>query len=431
MRQALGHYERSNMRILFLTQFYPPEIGAAQNRISDLAGRLAESDNIVTVLTALPSYPKGEVFEGYRGRFLVKDIEGGLRVLRVWSFTTKSKSFLPRLISYLSFALDAFLAGIWEAGRQDIIFVEMPPLFLGISGWLLSACLRSYLVINVSDLWPESAIALGVLRNRLLIRAATCLEEALYSKADFLTGQTQGIVDSIRSRGGGKHVELMPNGVNPEFLLSGSMKSGIRSRIQAEFGLSGKFVVGYTGLHGLAQGLSTVLEAAEILREHKDVVFAFFGDGPEKDSLRQVAVDKSLYNVRFFPVQPVSRMPEVFTALDVALIPLKNNVLFHGALPSKLFEAMGAGVPVIVAIEGEARDLVQRSQCGLLVPPENAAEIADAILRLQADPKLCLSLGENGRTFVLRHHNRKDTAQKFRSLVMDRLELPRETKSHP
>jgi len=406
------------LRILLLTQYYVPETGAAQNRLADLATRLSHSSHSVTVLTAMPNYPKGEIFDDYKGHILLDEKCEGVRVIHGWLYATKSKEIVPRIANFISFAVIAALIGIVKTGPQDLVIVESPPLFLGLSGWLLSRWKKCRFVLNISDLWPESAVALGVLRNPSIIRLATRIEEFLYRRSDFITGQTEGIVASIQERFPGKAVQLLPNGVNVDSLLSPSERESTRVRVQAAFGLTDRFVVGYAGLHGLAQNLNTMLDAAQILARQKDILFVFFGDGPEKEELIRDSNRMGLDNVKFYPPQAASRMPELLSAFDVAVVPLRRHRLFSGALPSKLFECMGSGVPVIVAIDGEAKSLVEEAQGGICVEPEDALKLANAIVRLRGDKELRQALGENGREFVTRHYNRQKIAQQFEQSIL-------------
>jgi len=408
------------MRILILTQYYPPEIGAAQNRLSDLAKRLGNSGHEVTVLTALPSYPRGEVYPGYRGRLKMTEDREGIRVVRTWVYATKRKNFLPRIFNYLSFAVLSILVGVVTAIDADVVLVESPPLFLGFSGYFLSKLKRAKLVLNVSDLWPESAVVLKVLSSRRLIRWATWGEEWLYSKSSLVTGQTQGIVDSIQKRCKKKSVQLLTNGVAPEFLERVERARIAREQLRENFGFVGKFIVAYTGVHGLAQGLETLLFSAELLREHWEIRICFFGDGPEKTHLQSIAAARGLGNVQFYSPLQASEMPNLLVSIDVAVVPLKRNNLFKGALPSKLFEALGAGVPVLAALDGEAKELIERADGGLFVEPENPEDLAQKLLLLYQDPELCRSLGENGRAYVSNHYSRKVIAQRF-ELSIDEL----------
>lgn len=406
------------MRILLLTQYFPPETGAPQNRLSDLADRLATLGHHVTVLTALPNYPQGEIFREYRGRFIVNEKRNNIRVVRTWLFATRSKGFAPKIANYVSFALLGGFVGLIAVKRPDIVFVESPPLFLAISGFFLAKMKRAKFSLNISDLWPESAVALGVLRNPRLIRWSEWLEAALYRSADLVTGQTQGILDGVRKRWPAAPRALLTNGVAPEFLLKIEAARSARPQVRKELGFGNALVVAYTGVHGFSQGLETIVRAAELLAANKEIKFIFFGDGPEKPELEAIAASKHLSNVHFFPPQPTARMADILVSIDVAIVPLKRADLFKGAIPSKLFEALGSGVPVIAAVEGEARKLVDLSGGGIVVEPENAEEMASAIVRLLLDEKLRQEFGSNGRNYVAKHYSRKTIAEQFEKLLL-------------
>jgi glycosyltransferase involved in cell wall biosynthesis len=407
------------MRVLFLTQYYPPEIGAAQNRLSDLAKRLGQMGHHVTVLTALPSYPKGEIYEGYRGRIKMTEYVDGIRVVRTWVYVTKKKQFLWRIFNYISFAAMSLIVGSVIAKDADIVIVESPPLFLGFSGYFLSRLKRATFILNISDLWPESAVVLNVLHNRCLIQWATSGEEWLYRQASLVTGQTQGIVDSVRRRCADKPVHLLTNGVAPEFLVRVAQARVSRAHLREKFGFGQNFIVAYTGVHGLAQGLEILLRSAELFQERSEIRICFYGDGPEKAHLQSVAAERRLENVHFYKPLQASEMFELLASIDVSVVPLKRNELFKGALPSKLFEALGAGVPVVAALEGEAKELIERSRGGMCVEPENPEDLAQKLLQLYEGPELCKQLGENGRAYVKSYYNRKEIAERFESLMSE------------
>jgi len=412
------------MRILFLTQYYPPESGATQNRVSDLANRLKNAGHQVTVLTALPNHPKGEIYPGYRGRFRVTEDEAGIRIVRTWIFVTRKQTFFARILNYLSFTLLSLLVGGLTIHSIDAIIVESPPLFLGFSGYLLSKLKRAKFVFNVADLWPQSAVVLGVLRNRALIQWTTRAEEWLYCHASLVTGQTQGIVNSISKRCVNARVRLITNGVSPEFLESAARAIEDREAVRLEFGVPGKFVVGYAGLHGLAYRLGVILEAAHALADFEDIHFLLIGDGPEKNRLQTRAEQEKIANVSFFSTLPAARMPQVFTAMDVVLISLRQDELFRGTLPCKLFEAMGAEVPVVAALEGEAQEIIAKAKCGICVAPGNTAAIVEAITTLYRDPKLRRRLGKNGREYVSTNYNRREIAARFANFLIETLYVP-------
>jgi glycosyltransferase involved in cell wall biosynthesis len=405
------------MRLLLITQYFPPETGAAQNRLGDLSRRLASFSHEVTVLTALPNYPRGQFYEGYRGRVFMRETWNGVRVVRTWLYPTKSRKVLARLLNYLSFLPAATLVGLWLARKGDIVLVNSPPLFLGIAGVVVCRIRGARLVLNVADLWPASGRAIGVLPEGKILRWATVFEEFLYRHCALITGQTRGIVDNIRRRCPQVPVSLLTNGITPEFVEQAGRSRAARDGTRRELGWDGRFAVGYAGLHGFAQGLDLILQVGELLRETPDVIFALFGDGPEKLHLRQAASQMGLKNVRFYPQQPTSRMPEILAAMDAALVPLKRQRLFEAALPAKLFEAMGAGVPVIAALEGEARVIVEKSGAGICIEPENPRQFAEAVLKLQGDPAGRETMGKKGREFVLRYFNREEIARSFEKMA--------------
>jgi glycosyltransferase involved in cell wall biosynthesis len=413
------------VRVVFLTQYYPPETGAAPNRLWNLAQRLAGQGHSVSVMTALPSYPRGTIFEEYRGRIVDESMEGPVRVIRAWCYATKSKRFIPRIVNYLSFVVTSVLFAIWKIPSQDFVILESPPLFLGVSGLVISWMKRALLVMNVSDLWPESALALGMIQEGTLLRWMVRFEEYLYRRSVLISGQSSSIVDNIARRFPGKRVIFLPNGVSPESILSANRRDDARWETRRRLRLGDRFLVGYTGLHGLAQGLTTILEAAKILKE-PEISFALIGDGPEKEQLISLAQELGLTNVNFCPPQPAADMPKVLAALDAAIVPLKRHPVFAGVLPSKLFETMGAGVPVIVSGEGEVSQIVQQAQGGICVEPEKPEALAEAVLRLFQSSELCRTYGNNASRYVLKNYNRVDIAAKLSSVLMDELASPEE-----
>jgi len=399
------------VRILFLTQYFPPEVGAPQNRISDLALRLSASGHEVTVLTAFPNYPEGRVAAAYRHTLRTTQSWQGLKVIRTWIYACSSQGFPSRLWSYFSFVFSSMIFGTRRTGPQDVVIVESPPLFLGLSGAFISRLKRARLVFNVSDLWPESAVALGVIRNRALIRLANELEHFIYRHSDLISGQTRGIVSSIEARFPDKLIYLLTNGVALEAFSTARGRAVIS--LGLELNLKGKFVVGYAGLHGLAQGLEVVLEAARMLSDRGEIAFVFIGDGPEKPLLKAVAANRNLKNVFFCDSQPKAKMLVILSNFNLALIPLKRLNLFKGALPSKMFEAMAAALPMLVMVDGAARALVETAQAGLYVEPEKPKALAEAIAQLADDPERCRQLGDNGRRFAFQYFDRAAIARNF------------------
>lgn len=401
------------MHVLFLTQYFPPEIGSTQNRLSYLAKSLVQRGHEVTVLTALPNYPQGKIFEGYRRCLLMEERADGMRMVRVWCYATRRKAVWPRMLNYGSFMF-ASLLGSLRIGRPDVMLADSPPLFLGLSALPMKWILGAKLVFNVADLWPESAVAMGVVRNRSIIKAATAIEEMIYRHSDLITGATRGIVENVQRRMPNKPVVLLTNGADLS-ALNGQHRD--RAVVRRNWAAEGKFVVGYAGLHGLAQRLETVLEAAARLASNPDIVFLFFGDGPEKAALVDKAGKMGLQNVKFYPPQPKGQIAEVISAFDVALVPLRDLALFRGALPSKIFEAMSLGTPVICSVPGEAQAIIEESGGGICTRPEDAEEMSSAILRLYSQPGLRETMGNAAKEFVSRFYNRATIAANFERLL--------------
>lgn len=404
------------MKILFLTQYCPPEVGAPQNRIFEFAKQLKKFGHEVTILTAMPNYPRGEIFEEYRGKKIVKETIDGIDIVRTGIYATKSKDFVKRLRNYLSFTWSSVFSGAKHIEEQDVIITESPPLFLGWSGYVLSKMKRAKFVFNVSDLWPESAEKLGVLHNKAMIKASTWLEEFCYRKAAAVTGQTKGIVDNIVSRGFDKNkVHIITNGVDTEFFKKENKSEEFRESI----GIEDKFAVVYAGIHGIAQGLEVLVDAAEIIKEEKEIQIVFIGEGPEKPMLMNRVKEKKLENVTFLPMQHKKDMPKIIASMDATVVPLKKLDIFKGALPSKMFENLASEIPIVLAVEGEAENLINSAKAGIVVEPENSKEIAEAILRLYKDKELREKLGENGREYAIRNFSREAIARKLENILLE------------
>lgn len=398
------------MRITILTQYYPPEHGAPQNRLHDLAKRWTQAGEQVTVLTAMPNYPAGEVFKDYRGRFSGAEEIDGVKVVRAWMLPSRKKGTIPQLRAYFSFVFAALLVGAFRLGRADFLVCESPPLFLGFTALVLAFLKRSRLVMNISDLWPESAVQLGMLGPGPALRCLEWFEGLLYRRSALVSCQTEGIVDGVKKRHPRASTLLFPNGVDPETFFPIPKDLDLARRLGLP---EGGFVVGYGGNHGRSQALSQVLDAAALLQD-EDVRFVLFGDGPEKDELVAKAKARGLDKVHFFPSMPRLEMLKAISLWDVALVPLRDIELFHGARPSKMFELMAAEKPFVFCGEGEGADLALSSGCAVAVPAEHPPELAAAIMALRRQsPEELRAMGAAGHAFVLRDYNRVALAAAF------------------
>lgn len=402
------------MKVLILTQYYPPETGAPQNRLSDLAVRLKAMGDEVVVLTALPNYPHQKIYEGYRNKCKVKEVIDGIVVHRSWIFVRKSGSVFFRLLNYFSFVWSSFWYGWFHLGKFDLIICESPPLFLGISAWMLKKIKGSRLLFNVSDLWPESAEKLGLVTNRIFLKSASCLERFMYKHSELISGQTQGIVKSISDRFPRKKIFWLRNGVNPDFFDPEEIYEDIRSRLGID---KKKFVVFYGGIIGHAQGLEIILNVASKIKE-SNILFLIAGEGPVKQKLLQLKDKMKLSNVLFVNPFVKNEMPAVINCIDVAVIPLKKIELFTGAIPSKIFESLAMRKPILLGVDGEAREIfIENGNCGLFFEPENEADLTEKIMQLYSDNSLYSKLAENAFNYVNKNFNRDKIAREFKEFI--------------
>jgi glycosyltransferase involved in cell wall biosynthesis len=402
------------MRFLILTQYYPPETGAPQNRLSGLARELKSVGHEVCILTAMPNYPAMEIHEQYKGKKYVCEQFENIDVHRSWIYVSKNRSVISRLLNYFSFTFSSMFYAGRIKGDFDYLMVESPPLFLGISAWWISKRKKAKMVFNVSDLWPESAEKLGVITNRTFLKMATILEEWLYKKAFMVTGQTQGIVADIKKRFPNKTVHWLPNGVDESIF---SFKRTIDVRKQLQFSES-DFLIMYGGIIGLAQGLDVILDAAKLLPAESKITYLLLGDGPEKKRLQQRVIDEQITRVRFLELVSREVVPSYVDAVDVAVIPLKKMDLFLGAIPSKIFENLALGKPLLLSVDGEARKLfVDEGKAALYIEPENSQMLAEKSLLLEANPALVREMGNNGKTYVQTYFMRKKITSDWVSLL--------------
>lgn len=404
------------MRILYLSQYFPPEVGATQTRAYEMARNLVRLGHQVTMIAEFPNHPSGIIPESYKGRlYEIADLEG-IQVIRVWVKASPLKNFKNRMLFYLSFMLNALLAGLLLArGRYDAIYATSPPLFIGGAALSLSILRRIPLFFEVRDLWPESAVALGELSSPRAIALATWLEEACYRRARKVVVVTQGIYDRLLLRGiSPEKLELITNGANVELF---QFQPQQRQEIREHLGWGDRLVLVYAGIHGIAQGLEVVLQAARQLKNDPRILFVFIGDGPVKADLIAQAESLSLSNVSFLAEQPREQVPAYLSAADIALIPLRNIDLFKGALPSKLFDAWACERPVIISVDGEARNVVEQAGGGIFIPPEDAQALAATALELMENANLRQEMGRAGRTYTIKHYSRRALAESLARLL--------------
>ncbi len=407
------------MHILYLSQYFPPEVGATQTRAYEMARGLVQAGHRVTMIAEVPNQPSGIVPPEYRGKWVERSELDGIDVLRVWVKASPVKTFRSRMAFYLTYMADAALVGVLQArGPFDVIYATSPPLFVGAAGLALHRLKRAPFVFEVRDLWPESAVALGELHNPRAIAWASQLEELCYNRASRIVVVTEGIRQRLLERGipAGK-LALIPNGANTDLFQP---QPALGAQFRLAHGLPAEaFVAAYAGIHGIAQGLETVLHAASLLQNDSGVRFVLVGEGPVKADLQTLAAELRLDNVLMLPEQPRTAMPAILSAADAAIVPLRKLDLFQGALPSKMFDAWACELPLLLSIDGEARRTLESAQGGLYVPPEDPAALAGAIRALAAAPDRGRSLGRNGRLYTEQHHSRQAQARMLEKLLQE------------
>src|SRR5437763_7634898 len=350
------------MRILFLSDNFPPEGNAPATRVYEHAIRWVRSGNEVTVVTCAPNFPEGKLFPGYRNAWRQVEKVDGVRVVRVKTYITANEGFLRRTLDYLSFMLMGFAMALFER-RPDVVVATSPQFFCALAGWAVSVARRRPFVLQVRDLWPASIVAVGAMRRSVAIRALERVEMFLYRRATAIVAVTESFRRELISRGvDGRKIHVVVNGVDATQYQPRPRSAAL----EADLGLQNRFVAGYLGTHGLAHALDKVLEAAALLRQRADIAFLFVGGGADRARVEAMVAERKLENVVMLARQPRERMAEIWSLCDVALIPLRDDPVFRTVIPSKIFECMGMGIPILMSLpEGEATGIVRTMECGV------------------------------------------------------------------
>lgn len=390
------------MRILFLTDNFPPEVNAPASRTFEHCREWVRAGHQVTVITGVPNFPKGELLDGYRNYPWQWQDMAGIRVLRVFTYITANQGFARRTLDYLSFMVTSFLAGL-VIKRPDVIIGTSPQFFTACSAWMLSWLRRRPFVFELRDLWPESIKAVQAMRHPFWLQRLERIEHFLYRQASLVVSVTQSFRERLVAAGiERRRIAVVTNGVDRNRYRPQPRDA----RLAARLGLDGSFVVGYVGTHGLAHALETLLDAAALSQEQDrgaSCVFLFLGDGARKEALRIEAGRRGLRNVVFVDTVPKSEVVKYWALLDASIIHLRQSPLFEGVIPSKLFESMAMGVPILHGVRGESADIVAADQAGLTFPPQDAQALHAAICRLRDDPALRERLRRNGLMAARRH----------------------------
>jgi colanic acid biosynthesis glycosyl transferase WcaI len=401
------------MNILFLSDNFPPEINAPATRTYEHAVEWVRAGHQVTVITTAPNFPEGKLFDGYRNAWRTSESMGAIRVIRVKTYITANEGFIKRTLDYLSFMVMGGLAALFHR-RPDVVVTTSPQFFCAMAGWVVTRLRRLPWVFELRDLWPASIVAVGAMKPSRVIRLLERIELQMYRNADAIVSVTHAFKTDLTRRGiDPAKIHIVLNGAD----LSRYRPIPKDEALLDQFDLRGKFVVGYLGTHGMAHALDKVADTATILRDHPSIVFLFAGAGAKRAELEETVRVRKLANVRLIPSQPKALMPRLWSIHDLALIPLRNQELFTTVIPSKIFEAMAMGVPVLMSVpEGEATRLVRATGCGVLVPPEDPQAMADAIVRLGQDPDQCVRFRASGLAAASQYTRDKQAALMLRVL---------------
>ncbi|AUB83848.1 glycosyltransferase family 4 protein [Candidatus Thiodictyon syntrophicum] len=375
------------MHILFLTDNFPPEVNAPASRTFEHCREWVQAGHRVTVIANVPNFPRGKVFPGYRNRPWQRETMDGIQVVRVWTYIAANAGFALRTLDYLSFMVTGFIAGLWLP-RPDVIVGTSPQFFTNCAAWMLSVFKWRPFVFELRDLWPESIKTVGAMKDSAALRLLERLELFLYRRATAVVAVTESFRRNLIARGiDGDKVHVVTNGVD----LSRFRPMARDPQLAQRLGLTDQFVAGYIGTHGMAHALETVLEAAALMRARPQGVrvrFVLLGDGAQKQALKARAQRMGLDNVLFLDTVPKADVPRYWSLLDVAIIHLRKADNFTQVIPSKLFECMGVGIPVLHGVAGESAGIVEREGVGLVFEPENAQALCDGLLRLAQDQAL-------------------------------------------
>ena len=407
------------MRILYITQYFYPEVGATTNRALANVKYLSEKGHDVTVLTEMPNHPKGIIFNGYKGKIFMTETMESFKIKRVWVYTSKKKTFVTRLLFYFSFMFMGILSSVVNWRKYDVVYVTSPPLFVGPIGIVLKKLFhKTKFIFEVRDLWPDSAIEIGELNSKKAIKLSYALENSLYKTADHIVGVTKSIRDDIIAKGFKENkVSLIYNGTDLEI-----KEEKIDLSLLKRYNLENKFTVIYAGNIGLAQNIKTVIDAVNLLN-NDDISLLIVGTGPEEKMLQNYVKENRIRNISFTGEVKRCDVGKYLALADCSIVPLRNVRVFEKALPSKLFDYMSVNLPVIAGLKGEAKELLESTETGICYEPEDVSDLSEKIKFLYDNPDILEKLSKNGYNIIKEKFNRETSAAKLEALLLKLLNL--------
>ena len=401
------------MRILFLSHYFPPEVNAPATRTYEHCKQWVKMGHEVTVVSCVPHHPMGKAYPGYKNSLVHTETKDGIKAIKILTYITANEGFAKRTFNYVFYMLASIFAAPFLP-RADVVISTSPQFFNGLAGYFVSRIKRAPWLLEIRDLWPESIVAVGAISNPRVIALLEGIERFIYRKADHIVPVTRSFKTHIERCGGAADkITVIRNGVDLSFFTDMPADEDYAAAI----GVSGKFVASYVGTHGMAHGLDTIIEAAELLREREDIAFLMAGDGAERQRLADEVVARKLNNVILLGQLPKADMPRLWSVSGASLVLLKKQDLFLTVIPSKIFESMAMKKPIILGVQGESRDIITEAKSGLTIEPENAVALAAAVERLADNPDLCRKLGESGAIYVAEHFDRSHLARRYEGVL--------------
>lgn len=399
-----------NKKFVIVTQYFPPEIGGGSQRSIGFAEELKKQNFDVVVITPFPSYLISRENIKIKYRLYERTNVNGFTIYRTFVFASDRGNFLKRILYYLSFAFSASVVMIFQVKRPDYVLTVSPPLFTGIVGIIGKKIQRCKFIFDIGDLWPESAIQLGFLKNQLIIKLASQFEKYIYKKSNYINVVTKLTYDKLKSFYPFiKKINYIPN-----FVDTDKVKKELKNCYYLDkFDLKGKIVFGYAGNIGSAQGIKIITDAARLLKDCENLIFLIIGDGVDKSLIHEEIIKYDLSNVIL--LAPVSReeIIKIISVFDYMIIPLVKSELFKITIPSKLYESMAAEIPVLLCVDGEARKIVEKFNCGMFIEPENSVALSETIKKIIDEPEIAIKYGNNGRKGALLEFDRSKIILNF------------------
>ncbi len=402
------------MHILFFTDNFPPETNAAALRTLAHTREWVKMGHSVTILTGTPNFPSGIVFNGYKNKLYQHEVMEGIKIVRVWSYIAPNAGTVRRMIDFASLMITAAIAGLFIK-KPDLVIATTPQLMISLSGWAVARLRRCPFVLELRDLWPESMVAVDISLGKVLHKSLEWVAGFIYKRADIIISVTKSFKQNLIARGiQADKIHVITNGAN----LNSSIPLQIPQEVRKIHRIpDGSFLVGYVGTIGLSHGLETIIDAANQTIHDPSIHYVLMGDGADKVQLIEKSHDLS--NITFVDRGPHQNAIDLVNTLDIALVLLRDDPLFDTVIPSKLFEAMALGKPVILAARGESLDIVNTHQCGIGIRPENIVDLLTAIRELQADRVTCARMGANGQRAVEGNYNRVALARSMMEILQE------------